>query len=67
MSFGKNASNLAKANTLTFKSAGTYLVSVTATNGSKIISAGTLKFTVEQKLSGIGVKTGDGTAVTTKR
>lgn len=66
MSFAKNSSNLAKVNTLTFKAAGTYLVSVTATNGSKIISAGTLKFTVEQKLSGIGVKTGDGTAVTTK-
>lgn len=66
VSFAKNISNLAKTNTLTFKSAGTYIVNVSALNGSKLISSGNLKFTVAQTLSGIGVKTSDGTAITTK-
>lgn len=66
VSFARNVSILAKANTLAFKVAGTYLVNVSALNGGKIISAGNLKFTVAQTLSSIGVKTADGTAITTK-
>ena len=64
VSFAKNSSNLAKANTLTFTNAGTYVVSVTVMNGSKVISSGGLKYTVTPTLSGIGVTTDSGKAVT---
>lgn len=65
MSFAKNLSSTAKANTLTFANAGIYVVCVDVLNGSNMISSGNLKFTVTPTLSSISVKTAAGKTVTT--
>lgn len=66
VAFARNLSNPAKTNTLTFNSAGTYIVNARALNGSTVISSGNFKFVVAQTFSGIGVRTSEGTVITTK-
>lgn len=63
VTFAQNASNAAKANTLTFTRPGTYTVRVNVRNGSNYVSSGTLQFNVVQSITGIGVKTETGQAV----
>jgi plastocyanin len=60
VTFAQNASNAAKANTLTFTRPGTYTVRVNVRNGSSFVSSGTLQFNVVQSITAISVKTETG-------